>query len=197
MFQLREPFQSVARASTELNLLLVITINLPGGLVASFEQDLHPSFPSSRWSESLDTAHLVSSLSTRPFPGKALDLYQPRHLVLFRVGRLELWSTNVHHDEFRKFLLVIRPELCRRYVQSTCLSARANPAPGLGVLFGKLQQGVQENQQVLTIARMRAEAEDLYGQRLGDIDAATMRVEGGFQKDDGASVKKVRHQSRV
>lgn len=63
----------------------------------------------------------------------------------------------------------------------------------MGVLFGKLQQGVQENQQVLTIARMRAEAEDLYGQRLGDIDAATMRVEGGFQKDDGASVKKVRH----
>jgi hypothetical protein len=62
----------------------------------------------------------------------------------------------------------------------------------LGVLFGKLQQGVQENQQVLTIARMRAEAEDLYGQRLGDIDAATMKVEGGFQKDDGASVKKVR-----
>ena len=35
MFQLREPFQSVARASTELNLLLVITINLPGGLAAS------------------------------------------------------------------------------------------------------------------------------------------------------------------
>lgn len=50
---------------------------------------------------------------------------------------------------------------------------------------------MQENQQVLTIARMRAEAEDLYGQRLGDIDAATMKVEGGFQKDDGASVKKV------
>jgi hypothetical protein len=62
----------------------------------------------------------------------------------------------------------------------------------LGVLFGKLQQGVQENQQVLTIARMRAEAEDLYGQRLGDIDSTTMKVEGGFQKDDGASVKKVR-----
>jgi hypothetical protein len=51
---------------------------------------------------------------------------------------------------------------------------------------------VQENQQVLTIARMRAEAEDLYGQRLGDIDVATLRIEGGFQKDDGASVKKVR-----
>lgn len=67
-------------------------------------------------------------------------------------------------------------------------------AAGLGVLFGKLQQGVQENQQVLTIARMRAEAEDLYGQRLGDIDSTTMKVEGGFQKDDGASVKKVRRQ---
>jgi hypothetical protein len=77
------------------------------------------------------------------------------------------------------------------------LSARANLAAGLGVLFGKLQQGVQENQQVLTIARMRAEAEDLYGQRLGDIDAATMKVEGGFQKDDGASVKKVRRRELV
>lgn len=44
---------------------------------------------------------------------------------------------------------------------------------------------------------MRAEAEDLYGQRLGDIDAATMKVEGGFQKDDGASVKKVCLESYV
>jgi len=67
-------------------------------------------------------------------------------------------------------------------------------AAGLGVLFGKLQQGVQENQQVLTIARMRAEAEDIYGQKLGDIEGATNRIEGGFQKDDGASVKKVRHE---
>lgn len=65
-------------------------------------------------------------------------------------------------------------------------------AGGLGVLFGKLQQGVQENQQMLTIARMRAEAEDLYGQRLGDIETATNKISGGFQKDDGASVKKVR-----
>lgn len=66
----------------------------------------------------------------------------------------------------------------------------------MGVLFGKLQQGVQENQQVLTIARMRAEAEDVYGQRLGDIDASTLKVDGGFQKDDGASVKKVRHATK-
>lgn len=65
-------------------------------------------------------------------------------------------------------------------------------AGGLGVLFGKLQQGVQENQQLLTIARMRADAEDSYGQRLGDIEPATNRIDGGFQKDDGASVKKVR-----
>lgn len=63
---------------------------------------------------------------------------------------------------------------------------------GLGVLFGKLQQGVQENEQLLTIARMRAEAEDLYGQRLGDIEGATNRIDGGFQRDDGATVKKVR-----
>lgn len=59
------------------------------------------------------------------------------------------------------------------------------------MLFGKLQQGVQENEQILTVARMRAEAEDLYGQRLGDIQGATNKVEGGFQRDDGASLKKV------
>ncbi|KAH7305143.1 rho-GTPase-activating protein-like protein [Rhexocercosporidium sp. MPI-PUGE-AT-0058] len=63
-------------------------------------------------------------------------------------------------------------------------------AGGLGVLFGKLQQGVQENQQMLTIARMRAEAEDLYGMKLGEIGAATDRIGGGFSRDDGASVKK-------
>ncbi|GAM89222.1 hypothetical protein ANO11243_072590 [Dothideomycetidae sp. 11243] len=63
-------------------------------------------------------------------------------------------------------------------------------AAGLGVLFGKLQQGVQENQQILTVARLRAEAEELYGQRLGEIDYATNRISGGFQRDDGASVKK-------
>ncbi|KAF7932019.1 uncharacterized protein EAE97_009040 [Botrytis byssoidea] len=63
-------------------------------------------------------------------------------------------------------------------------------AGGLGVLFGKLQQGVAENQQVLTIARMRAEAEDVYGMKLGDIGAATDKITGGFGRDDGASVRK-------
>jgi len=59
------------------------------------------------------------------------------------------------------------------------------------VLFGKLQQGVQENQQVLTVARMRAEAEDLYGQSLGSITPAADRISGGFTRDEGASVRKV------
>ncbi|GAP89176.1 putative rho-gtpase-activating protein 8 protein [Rosellinia necatrix] len=63
-------------------------------------------------------------------------------------------------------------------------------AAGLGVLFTKLQQGVQENRQILTIARMRAEAEELYGQRLGDIAPAADKVTGGFSRDDGASVRK-------
>lgn len=71
-------------------------------------------------------------------------------------------------------------------------------AGGLGVLFGKLQQGVSENQQVLTIARMRADAEELYGQHIGDIGPATDRISDGFSRDDGASVRKVRigNQSR-
>ncbi|KAI1636905.1 GTPase activating protein [Biscogniauxia mediterranea] len=63
-------------------------------------------------------------------------------------------------------------------------------AAGLGVLFGKLQQGVQENRQVLTIARLRAEAEEVYGQRLGDIAPAADKVAGGFSRDEGASVRK-------
>lgn len=45
---------------------------------------------------------------------------------------------------------------------------------------------------MLTVARMRADAEDLYGQKLGEIETATNRIDGGFQKDDGASTKKVR-----
>ncbi|KAI1261252.1 hypothetical protein F5Y18DRAFT_402332 [Xylariaceae sp. FL1019] len=63
-------------------------------------------------------------------------------------------------------------------------------AAGLGVLFSKLQQGVQENQQILTIARMRAEAEEIYGQRLGDITPAADKLAGGFARDDGATVRK-------
>lgn len=65
-------------------------------------------------------------------------------------------------------------------------------AGGLGILFAKLQQGVQENQQVLTIARMRADAEELYGQHMGDIGPACDRFSDGFARDDGASVRKVR-----
>ncbi|KAH6892025.1 hypothetical protein B0T10DRAFT_527961 [Thelonectria olida] len=63
-------------------------------------------------------------------------------------------------------------------------------AAGLGVLFGKLQQGVIENRQVLTIARMRAEAEEVYGQRLGEITPTADKVTGGFTRDDGATVRK-------
>ena len=64
-------------------------------------------------------------------------------------------------------------------------------AGGLGVLFTKLQQGVVENQQVLTIATMRAEAEEIYAERLGDIAPTIDRINGGFGRDDGASVRKV------
>lgn len=70
-------------------------------------------------------------------------------------------------------------------------------AAGLGVLFGKLQQGVQENSQLITVARMRADAEDTYGAKLGDIEGATNRITGGFQRDDGASVKKVGSHTRA
>ncbi|KAJ6120384.1 hypothetical protein N7523_004664 [Penicillium sp. IBT 18751x] len=64
-------------------------------------------------------------------------------------------------------------------------------ATGLGVLYGKLQQGVVENKQILTIAAMRADAEEQYGLRMGDIAPSVDRLTGaGFGKDDGASVRK-------
>lgn len=67
----------------------------------------------------------------------------------------------------------------------------ADYAGGLGVAYAKLAQGVQENRQVLEVVKLRAEADEIYAQRLGDIESATNRIDGGFQRDDGASVKKV------
>ncbi|KAF2740428.1 rho-GTPase-activating protein-like protein [Polyplosphaeria fusca] len=63
-------------------------------------------------------------------------------------------------------------------------------AGGLGVLFGKLQQGVQENQQLLTVARMRADAEEVYANSLSSISPSSERITGGFSRDEGASVRK-------
>ncbi|KAF4460221.1 Rho-GTPase-activating 8 [Fusarium albosuccineum] len=63
-------------------------------------------------------------------------------------------------------------------------------AAGLGVLFSKLQQGVLENRQVLTIARLRAEAEETYSLRLSEITPSTDKISGGFTRDDGATVRK-------
>ncbi|KAJ5782751.1 hypothetical protein N7457_004525 [Penicillium paradoxum] len=64
-------------------------------------------------------------------------------------------------------------------------------ASGLGVLYGKLQQGVVENRQILTIASMRADAEEQYGLRMGDIAPSVDKMTAlGFGKDDGASVRK-------
>jgi hypothetical protein len=51
---------------------------------------------------------------------------------------------------------------------------------------------VQENQQMLTVARMRADAEEVYGNSLSAITPSTDRIGGGFTRDDGASVRKVR-----
>ena len=63
-------------------------------------------------------------------------------------------------------------------------------AGGMGVLFGKLQQGVIENQQVLAISRMRADAEEQYGRKLSEIAPTSDKMIGGFARDDGASLRK-------
>ncbi|EEH40560.1 rho-GTPase-activating protein [Paracoccidioides lutzii Pb01] len=63
-------------------------------------------------------------------------------------------------------------------------------ASGLGILVSKLQQGIVENQQILTIASMRAVAEEQYSAKLGEIAPAIDRMGNGFAMDDGASVRK-------
>lgn len=64
-------------------------------------------------------------------------------------------------------------------------------AGGLGILFAKLHQGVNENQQILTIASLRADAEAAYATSLGAIAPAVDRLNStGFKRDDGASVRK-------
>ncbi len=67
----------------------------------------------------------------------------------------------------------------------------ADYAGGLAVLFGKLQQGITENQQILTIAKMRVDAEEIYSKKLGEIAPSTDKLTGGFARDDGASLRKV------
>ncbi|KAK2858470.1 hypothetical protein FQN49_004697, partial [Arthroderma sp. PD_2] len=63
-------------------------------------------------------------------------------------------------------------------------------ASGVHTLFTKLHQGIVENQQILTMAQMRAEAERVYAAQLGAIAPAIDRKTGGFDRDDGASVRK-------
>ena len=63
---------------------------------------------------------------------------------------------------------------------------------GLEVLYGKLEQGIVENRQILTIAALRADAEEQYSLKLGGIAPSVDKLTpSGFSKDDGASVKKV------
>lgn len=48
-----------------------------------------------------------------------------------------------------------------------------------------------ENRQIFTVASLRADAEEQYGLKLGDIAPSVDRMPNGFGKDDGASVRKV------
>ena len=63
---------------------------------------------------------------------------------------------------------------------------------GLEVLYSKLLQGAMENKQLLTVASIRADAEEQYGVKLGVIAPSVDKLTAsGFNKDDGASVRKV------
>ena len=65
-------------------------------------------------------------------------------------------------------------------------------ASGLEVLYDKLDQGIVENRQILSIASLRADAEDQYSAKLGGIAPSVDKLNpSGFSKDDGASVRKV------
>lgn len=62
-------------------------------------------------------------------------------------------------------------------------------ATGLAKLFVKLKQGVIENEEVVTLARRRAEAEESHGNKLQQIARESYRKDG-FVRDDGASVRR-------
>jgi hypothetical protein len=101
-------------------------------------------------------------------------------------------SSNQHHSGLDSFDRETPPTAGAAKMPGFSDSFWSNDyAGGLGILFQKLQQGVTENQQMLTIASMRADAEGMYSERLGDIAPTIDRVTGGFTRDDGASVRKV------
>lgn len=75
-------------------------------------------------------------------------------------------------------------------------------AAGLGILFQKLnqvvafafrrstnQKGCIENDELLSLAQARADAEETYGVRLQELARNAVR-KGGFSRDDGASARK-------
>lgn len=62
-------------------------------------------------------------------------------------------------------------------------------ATGLSKLFAKLNQGVAENEEVVSLARRRADAEDYHGNKLQQIARDGYRRDG-FVRDDGASVRR-------
>lgn len=61
---------------------------------------------------------------------------------------------------------------------------------GLGVIFEKLQQGCAENEELLSLALARAEAENIYGAKLIDIRNNHASKKEGFARDEGATVRK-------
>lgn len=60
---------------------------------------------------------------------------------------------------------------------------------GLTRLFSKLNQGIAENEEVLSLARRRAESEESHGARLQQIARDSFRKDG-FNRDDGASLRR-------
>jgi hypothetical protein len=66
----------------------------------------------------------------------------------------------------------------------------AGYAPGFNVIFDKLSQGCNENDEVLALVAARADAEEAYGNRLMEIPGTYNSKKNGFGRDDGASLRK-------
>lgn len=58
------------------------------------------------------------------------------------------------------------------------------------MIFEKLQQGCAENEELLTLAMARAEAENVYGSKLLEIRTLHAPKKEGFDHDEGATVRK-------
>ncbi|KAG0219709.1 hypothetical protein BGX31_011236 [Mortierella sp. GBA43] len=76
-----------------------------------------------------------------------------------------------------------------KFSESFWSNSRGDYVTGLNVLHAKIDQGVVEDQEILTYIRERIDVEQRYGHSLIEMGNRRLKLEG-FLRDDGASLRK-------